>query len=83
MRQKTKNINDTIFCNMCGKDINKNKGIFTEDFLEGYKEWGYFSDKDLEVHRFNLCEGCYGDLIQSFKRPVQVSHKTEVLYPNV
>lgn len=82
MRQENAKSDNTILCNMCGKQIEAVNGIYQEDFIEGYKEWGYFSKKDLEIHRFNICEDCYGDLIQSFKVPVQVSKKIEVLYPS-
>lgn len=82
MRQENVKQDNSIFCNMCGKHIEVVNGIFQEDFIEGYKEWGYFSEKDLETHKFNICEACYGELTQSFKVPVQISEKTEVLYPS-
>lgn len=81
MEKKIKDINTTINCNMCGKDINSYNGIYKEDVFEGYKEWGYFSNKDLEIHKFSLCEDCYEELIKSFKIPVQVLEKIEVMYP--
>lgn len=81
MNQFRKNKDYTINCNMCGKSINSHNGIFTEDVFEGYKEWGYFSSKDLEIHKFNLCEDCYERLVQAFKIPVQVYEKIEIMYP--
>lgn len=81
MRQVRKDTNNTIICNMCSKNIQSYNGIFMEDVFEGYKEWGYFSNKDLEIHKFTLCEECYEKLVGSFKIPVQVSEIIEVMYP--
>lgn len=81
LKQLKKNSNDILVCNMCAKDIDANNDILREDVFEGYKEWGYFSNKDLEIHKFILCEECYEKLIKSFKIPVQVSEKIEILYP--
>lgn len=53
-------------CNKCGKLIEKNK-----DFAY-VKDWGYYSNKDLERHSFNLCEDCYDELISKFVIPVGV-----------
>lgn len=68
-----------ICCNVCGKKIKTENGILKEDVFEATKEWGYFSKKDLEVHKFNICEECYEELISNFKIPVKVINKNEVL----
>ena len=41
--------------------------------------WDYFSEKDGEVHRFDLCEACYEELISQFKVAVDVEEQTELL----
>ena len=82
MRQENAKSDSIIRCNMCAKQIKAVSGTYQEDFIEGYKEWGYFSNKDLEIHKFNICEDCYGELIQSFQIPVEISEKIEVLYPS-
>lgn len=66
-------------CNCCGKSFQVENGILLEDVLEATKEWGYFSQRDLEVHHFNLCEECYNKLISQFKIPVEIKKKLEVL----
>jgi len=66
-------------CNCCGKALKVENGILKEDAFEATKEWGYFSERDLEVHHFNLCEDCYNNLISSFKIPVEIRSKTEAL----
>lgn len=78
---KRKRISDItlILCNVCGKEIKLNNGILKEDVFEASKEWGFFSNRDLEVHRFNICEKCYENMIANFKIPVTIEDKREVL----
>lgn len=79
----TYNINQSgdvpLYCNCCGKMMKVENGILKEDAFEASKEWGYFSNKDMEVHHFNLCEECYEQMISQFKIPVEVKKKLEVL----
>ncbi len=72
-------INKDICCNVCGKKIIMEQGIMKEDVFEAAKEWGYFSKYDLEIHKFNICEECYDKLISTFKIPIEVVRKKEVL----
>jgi len=71
--------NIELFCNVCGKMIKVEQGILKEDVFEVSKEWGYFSKNDLEIHKFNICEDCYEKMISSFKLPIEVINKKEVL----
>ena len=68
-----------ISCNSCGKQLKFENGILKEDAFEATKEWGYFSERDMEVHHFNLCEECYDKLISEFQIPVEVRKKLEAL----
>lgn len=34
--------------------------------------WGYFSEKDGENHRFDLCEECYDRLLKGFLIPAEI-----------
>ncbi len=81
MDKMNTNINkqESFCCNVCAKEIQVNHGIVKEDVFEAVKEWGYFSKYDLEVHKFNICEECYDALIASFKIPIQIENKKEVL----
>ncbi len=72
-------INKDVRCNVCGKKIIMEQGIMKEDVFEAAKEWGYFSKYDLEVHKFNICVECYDKLISTFKIPIEVVRKKEVL----
>ena len=57
---------ETYICNKCGKDMKQ------EDVLSVDKRWGYFSEKDNEVHHFDLCETCYDEIISTFQIPVEI-----------
>mgnify|MGYP006868007018 CR=1 FL=1 len=72
-------MNPNIRCNACEKQIKMENGILKEDVFAGYKEWGYFSKKDLKVDRFYLCEECYEKIIKSFAIPIERIEKVEVL----
>lgn len=68
-----------IICNQCGAGTDVTGSIVKKDYFCGQKEWGYFSDKDMEIHRFDLCEQCYDRLIKGFKIPVEIESETELL----
>lgn len=73
-RKETKEIGcvEKIVCNQCGKEIlvsngHENEGVFHADY-----QWGYFSEKDGQRHKFDLCEKCYDSLLQGFQIPVEI-----------
>lgn len=68
-----------IYCNCCGREIQVEPKEKREDYLFVKKEWGYFSEKDGEIHTFSLCEACYGQFIKQFSIPVKVETQTELL----
>lgn len=68
--QETKEV-EKIICNKCGKEILVKNGMPEEDVLFVQKRWGYFSDKDNEVHEFDLCEACYDELLSTFAIPAE------------
>lgn len=70
---------ETLYCNVCGKKLKVENGILKEDVFEAVKEWGYFSKKDLQIHRFNICEHCYDEMICKFAIPVKISNKKEAI----
>lgn len=75
MRQYCTELKETketkkIICNKCGKEIVVTGGIPREDVLEVEKHWGYFSGKDGQTDRFDLCEDCYDEWVGSFRIPV-------------
>lgn len=68
-----------LICNCCGKTLRSKNGVLKEDALVTTKEWGFFSQKDLEVHHICICEECYDQWISTFKVPVEKEQKREVL----
>lgn len=61
-----------IICNKCGKEIPMKGEIAQKDVLQVEKRWGYFSKRDNEVHKFDLCEECYDELIATFQIPIEI-----------
>lgn len=67
-----------LFCNKCGRKIQMENDILKEDVFEGKKEWGYFSQKDVTMHSFIICETCYDKMISEFAIPPEVTEVTEL-----
>ena len=70
---------EIVRCNICGKEVKKEKGFIKEDFLTITKEWGYFSNKDIETHSFKICEKCYDEWVSTFAIPITKKKVTEVV----
>ncbi len=70
---------ETLCCNMCGKKMAVKDGILREGAASFDLSWGYFSEKDGEVHHFDLCEECYDRLIAEFPIPVDREERLEYL----
>ncbi len=75
----TKKADIRVCCNVCGRELEHHGEILLEDFIQVTKQWGYFSEHDLEMHQFNICEHCYNTLEKNFKIPVTVGKVKEVL----
>lgn len=67
-----------LSCNGCGRQFRMENGILKEDIFEGKKQWGYFSEKDGEIHSFFLCEKCYDNMVSGFSVPPVVTEATEI-----
>ena len=63
--------NKMIYCNKCGNLICLEETVEKVDYIKIEKNWGYFSNKDNEVHEFDLCETCYDQWIASFAIPIE------------
>ena len=53
------------------KEILVENGVAEADMLSVQKRWGYFSNKDNDVHEFDLCEECYDKWIATFAIPIE------------
>lgn len=63
-----------IVCNKCGKEIPVIQGEPQEEVLAIEKRWGYFSKKDNQFHRFEICEDCYDEFVQSFCIKIEIEN---------
>ena len=70
---------ETVVCNLCGKKLAVKEGIIREGAVGFDHAWDYFSEKDGEIHHFDLCEDCYDEFISHFRIPVDVEEATELL----
>lgn len=70
---------ETLICNGCGKKMVVEEGIVREGVISVDHVWDFFSEKDGEVHHFDLCEACYDDMINQFRISVDVEEQTELL----
>ena len=71
--------NKNIFCNGCGKKIVVENDIIKEGIFSIEYPFGYFSNKDGQIHQFDLCENCYDQIVEKFQIPCQVEENTEYL----
>ena len=70
---------DTVICNCCGKKLIVDQGILREGCICVDHAWDFFSEKDGEIHHFDLCESCYDELTNQFKIAVDVDEQVEFL----
>ena len=68
-----------IYCNSCGERIEITNNRRKEDYLSIKKEWGYFSNKDTQIHEFKICERCYDRIVKQFEMSPKVTEKSEIL----
>ena len=54
-------------------------GILEEECIRAETPFGFFSRKDGQIHRFDLCEDCYDRLTKAFRIPIEIEERTEVL----
>ena len=70
---------ESVWCNWCGKRLIVKDGILREGSAHFELTWDYFSEKDGEVHGFDLCESCYDAMTSHFVHPVNIAKKTELI----
>ena len=68
-----------VFCNYCGRNIQKDTNGYFEDHISISKDWGYHSQYDGESHHIDLCANCYEGWISEFQIPLE-SHYTEYVW---
>jgi len=70
---------ETVICNGCGKKIVVREGIVREGVFSVHHTWDFFSEKDGEVHHWDLCEECYDRLISNFCIGPDVEEQVEFI----
>lgn len=70
---------ETVICNGCGKKMVVEKGILREGAFRVEYSWDFFSEKDGEVHRWDLCEECYDNLVSQFRIEPDVEEQVEFI----
>ena len=55
------------------------ESIEKADYLKIEKNWGYFSNKDGNCEKINICEDCYDEIVEGFQLPPVVEENTELL----
>ena len=68
-----------LCCNRCGKTFATDRGTVVEGIADITVEWGFFSKRDGELHRFAICEKCYDEIIEQFKLKPTKENKTELI----
>lgn len=70
---------DRVLCNCCGKRLIVEQSIIREGNMSVSFNWDFFSEKDGEIHRFDICEECYDEWTGQFCVPIEVEEQTELL----
>lgn len=68
-----------VLCNCCGRKIRIKNGIPEEECIRMEIPFGYFSKKDGQTQRFDLCEDCYDNMTANFRIPVEIEEATELI----
>lgn len=58
---------ESVVCNMCGNEIEKNPFGYIDEHLSVEKTWGYGSPYDGETHEIDICGHCYEKLLGQLK----------------
>ncbi|MCI9464700.1 MAG: hypothetical protein HFI48_12610 [Lachnospiraceae bacterium] len=77
--KKKENELTAVTCNCCKKELLVENGILKEECVSFSHLFGYFSERDGEKHRFDLCEQCYNKMIAGFLLPVEKEERNELL----
>lgn len=77
-KDKEKRKLEKVLCNCCGRELVMTGEHVAEGVLHICKDWGFFSQKDLVCHEFDLCEPCYDKMIAGFLIPVEEKEVLEV-----
>lgn len=77
--EEEKNLYNEIICNCCGKVIITKGQLPKKEYIRIKKTWGYFSNKDGQVHTMNICEDCYDKWVATFVKKIDKKEATELV----
>ena len=77
-KDKEKKILEKVLCNCCGRELAMTGHHVSEGVLHVSQDWGFFSEKDLLHHEFDMCEQCYDKMTAGFQIPVTEREILEV-----
>ena len=69
-KDKEKKMLEKVLCNCCGRELVMTGRYVAEGVMHVCKDWGFFSEKDLVRHEFDMCEHCYDKMTAEFQIPV-------------
>lgn len=70
---------ETLICNGCGKKLVVERGIVREGVFSVDHTWDFFSEKDGEIHHWDLCEECYDAVTAQFRVEEEVEERVEFI----
>ena len=68
---------ESVICNCCGKKMVVKDGVLREGVISVHHAWDFFSEKDGEVHHWDMCEECYDNLLGQFRVEPDVEERVE------
>lgn len=66
--KKLKEVVSSVVCNRCGEEVRPDQA-WPMDYY-----FGYFSRKDTQEHKSDICEDCYDFIIKDFKIPPSIEY---------
>lgn len=79
MREFDNQILKKVFCNKCGREMPVENGMLRAGCFGADQIFGYFSRKDGDHHKWDLCEQCYDELVGTFRIPPSKKEETELI----
>ena len=70
---------ESVICNRCGRKLAVRNGIVREGVFSSDHAWDFFSEKDGEIQRWDLCESYYDELISGFRIAVETEEQVEFM----
>ena len=70
---------ESVICNCCGKKLIVENGIVREGVIMVDHAWDFFSEKDGDIHHWDMCEACYDLMTSQFRLRVDAEEQVEFI----